>query len=139
MTLEEKIIRYRNIPKRIAELKIDKEICAFVKAVQYDSIGEGKGTSGNRTETKMVDAAAISAEIDELEKECNALKVDILQEINETICGDDVISIDMRLILKEHLLKGTPLTKISEKIVHRNYKTTRLFYQEGCEKLKIYH
>lgn len=37
MTLEEKINRYRSIPKRIAELEIDKDICTSVKAVKVAS------------------------------------------------------------------------------------------------------
>ena len=40
MTIEEKIARYREIPKLIEDLQIDKEICTSVKSVQYDSIGE---------------------------------------------------------------------------------------------------
>ena len=47
MTIEEKITRYRGIPKLIKDLQIDKEICTSVKSVQFDSIGEAKGTHGN--------------------------------------------------------------------------------------------
>ena len=39
MTIEEKITRYRDIPKLIRDLQIDKEICTSVKSVQFDSIG----------------------------------------------------------------------------------------------------
>ncbi len=137
MTLEEKIIRYQNIPKRIAELKIDKEICTSVKAVQYDSIGEGKGTSENRTEAKMVDAAAISEEIEQLEKEYDILKLDILQKINNGIIGDGVREVDMRTILKERMLYGRSFNYIANKVVHINRKSVSALYHEGCSILKI--
>lgn len=139
MTLEEKINRYRSIPKRITELEIDKDICTSVKAVQYDSIGDGKGTHGNRMETRMVDAAAISAEIDELKKEYDVLKLDILQEINIGISGDSIREVDIRTILKEHLLEGLNIKAIANKVIHRDYKATLSLYKTGCDLLKIYH
>lgn len=50
MTIEEKITRYRDIPKLIRDLQIDKEICTSVKSVQFDSIGAAHGSAENRTE-----------------------------------------------------------------------------------------
>lgn len=46
MTIEEKITRYRGIPKLVKDLQIDKEICTSVKSVQFDSIGEAKEPTG---------------------------------------------------------------------------------------------
>lgn len=68
MTIEEKITRYREIPKRIAELYIDKEICTSVKSVQFDSIGAAHGSAENRTEQKLLRAAEIDEEIEQLEQ-----------------------------------------------------------------------
>lgn len=136
MTLEEKIARYRSIPKRVAELEIDKDICTSVKAVRYSNIGDGKGTPENNTEIKMVDAAVISVEIDELRKERDTLKLDILQEINNVIVGDGAHEVDMRIILKKHLLEGENIKAIANKVVHRDYGVTRRMYQEGLARLK---
>lgn len=137
MTLEEKISRYRSIPKRIAELEIDKDICTSVKAVQYDSIGDAKGTPANNAERKMVDAAAIAAEIKELEKEYDVLKLDILQKINSVIDGNGVREVDMRTILKERVLYGRSFNYIANKVVHINRKSVSTLYHEGCSILKI--
>ena len=52
MTIEEKIKRYRGIPKLLKDLQIDKEICTSVKSVQFDSIGEAKGTHGEQHREK---------------------------------------------------------------------------------------
>ena len=87
MTIEEKITRYRSIPKRVAELQMDLAICTSVQAVRYDSIGEAKGTSGNATEQKLLNAVEIAAEIEQLEQERDQLKLGILQEINRAISG----------------------------------------------------
>lgn len=54
MTIEEKITRYRGIPKLIKDLQIDKEICTSVKSVQFDSIGAAHGSAENRTEQKLL-------------------------------------------------------------------------------------
>ena len=136
MTLEEKINRYRSIPKRIAELEIDKDICTSVKAVQYDSIGDAKGTPENNAERKMVDAAAISAEITELEKEHASIRLELKDSIDQAICGEDIHSVDMRMVLKSHLLQNVPLNQVAKKVVHRDYSATRKMYQEGFAMLK---
>lgn len=93
MTIEEKITRYRGIPKLIKDLQIDKEICTSVKSVQFDSIGEAKGTHGNSTEKKLIDAAEISEKIAALQQERDLLtpyyaaltlhSVDLRQVCNE--------------------------------------------------------
>ena len=62
MTIEEKITRYRGIPKLIRDLQIDKEICTSVKSVQFDSIGAAHGSAENRTEQKLLCAAEIDEE-----------------------------------------------------------------------------
>ena len=84
MTIEEKITRYRSIPKLIKDLQIDKEICTSVKSVQFDSIGEAKGTHGNNTEKKLIDAAEISEKIAALQQERERLELGIMQHL-ETI------------------------------------------------------
>ena len=66
MTIEEKITRYRGIPKLIKDLQIDKEICTSVKSVQFDSIGAAHGSAENRTEQKLLRAAEIDEEIGQL-------------------------------------------------------------------------
>ncbi len=139
MTLEEKINRYRSIPKRIAELKIDKEICTSVKSVRYDSIGDAKVRSVNQVQRKMTEAAAISVEIDGLKREYDMLRLDIMREINVGIDGDGVREIDMRIILKKHLLDGLNIKHIASKVIHRDYKVARSLYNTGCDLLKIYH
>lgn len=68
MTIEEKITRYRSIPKLIKDLQIDKEICTSVKSVQFDSIGAAHGSAENRTEQKLLRAAEIDEEIEQLEQ-----------------------------------------------------------------------
>ena len=87
MTIEEKITRYRDIPKLIRDLQIDKEICTSVKSVQFDSIGAAHGSAENRTEQKLLRAAEIDEEIEQLEQERDQLKLWILQEINRAISG----------------------------------------------------
>ena len=87
MTIEEKITRYRGIPKLIRDLQIDKEICTSVKSVQFDSIGAAHGSAENRTEQKLLCAAEIDEEIEQLEQERDQLKLWILQEINRAISG----------------------------------------------------
>ena len=136
MTIEEKIARYREIPKLIEDLQIDKEICTSVKSVQYDSIGEAKGTHENSTEKKLIDAAEIDTEIAQLERERNQLKLEILQEINCAISGDGAKEVEMRIILKSHLLTGNSLKHISCVVVHRDYGATRKIFREGLTLLK---
>ena len=75
MTIEEKIARYREIPKLIEDLQIDKEICTSVKSVQYDSIGEAKGTTENNTEKKLITAAEIGEKIVALQQERDRLEI----------------------------------------------------------------
>lgn len=137
MTLEEKITRYHSIPKRITELNVDKCICESVWAIRYDSIGEAKGTPGNTMEKKMLDAASISLKINVLKKEYGALKMDILQEINDGVPGDTLREVYMRTILKEKLLYGHNFNYIANKIVHTNRKLVSALYHEGCSILKI--
>lgn len=139
MTLEEKIKRIRMIPKKIADLEISRELRASVAAVQYENIGAGKGSRENSTETAMQDAASIGLEIEKLQAERKQLIAQVCDEIDKTICDDDITSIDMRIVLKEHLLIGISLKRIASNIVHREYKTTRYIYRNGCEKLKIPH
>ncbi len=139
MTIEEKIARYREIPKLIEDLQIDKEICTSVKSVQYDSIGEAKGTHENSTEKKLIDAAEIAAEIVQLERERDQLKLGILQEINCAISGDGAKEVEMRIILKSHLLTGNSLKHISCAVIHRDYGTTRKIFHEGLDLLKKPH
>lgn len=136
MTLEEKIARYRSIPNRIKELEIDKCICESVGAVRYDSIGEAKGTHGNTMENKMLDSAAISVEIEKLEKERCALKLEILQEINQKIGGDDARSIEKRIVLKECIIENKSLSFIADNILHRAYSLVRKLNSDGFEALK---
>lgn len=140
MTIEEKITRYRDIPKLIRDLQIDKEICTSVKSVQFDSIGEAKGTHGNSTEKKLIDAAEISEKIEQLEQERDQLKLGILQEINRAISGGGAKEVEMRIILKSHLLTGNSLKQISRLVVHRDYGATRKIFHEGLAMLeKISH
>ena len=136
MTIEEKITRYRGIPKLIKDLQIDKEICTSVKSVQFDSIGEAKGTHGNSTEKKLIDAAEISEKIGQLEQERDQLKLGILQEINRAISGSGVKAVEMRLILKSHLITGNSLKQISRVVVHRDYGVTRKIFHEGLAMLE---
>lgn len=139
MTLSEKLLRIQYIPKKIVELEINREILTTVKAPRYDSIGEGKGSRKNNAEISMQDATDTSSEIEKLRTERELLIAQVCKEIDDVICGEDIVSVDMRVILKKHLLKGFPLKKIAASVVHRNYKTTRDLYQEGCKILKIYH
>lgn len=139
MTLEEKIQRIRMIPKKIVDLEISKELRASVHAVQYENAGNGKSSRKNSTESAMQDVVSIGEEIEDLLAEQKRLIAQVCDEIDQTICGEGLVSIDMRVILKEHLLKGTPLKRIASDIVHREYKTTRYLYRNGCEKLKISH
>ena len=127
------------IPKKIVDLEISRELRASVTAVQYENIGAGKGSRGNSTETAMQDAASIGVEIEKLQAERKQLIAQVCDEIDKTICDDDIASIDMRIVLKEHLLRGISLKRIASNIVHREYKTTRYIYRNGCEKLKIPH
>ena len=91
MTIEEKIKRYRGIPKLLKDLQIDKEICTSVKSVQFDSIGEAKGTHGNSTEKKLIDAAEISEKIAALQQERDRLELSIMQHIaNGTLAEAEV-------------------------------------------------
>lgn len=136
MTIEEKITRYRGIPKLIKDLQIDKEICTSVKSVQFDSIGEAKGTHGNSTEKKLIDAAEIDEEIERLEQELDQLKLDILQEINHAVSGGGEKEAEMRIILKSHLLTGNSLKRISQVVVHRDYGATRKIFHEGLAMLE---
>lgn len=136
MTIEEKITRYRDIPKLIRDLQIDKEICTSVKSVQFDSIGEAKGTHGNSTEKKLIDAAEISEKIEQLEQERDQLKLGILQEINRAISGGGAKEVEMRIILKSHLLTGNSLKQISRLVVHRDYGVTRKIFHEGLAMLE---
>lgn len=136
MTIEEKITRYRDIPKLIRDLQIDKEICMSVKSVQFDSIGEAKGTHGNSTEKKLIDAAEISEKIEQLEQERDQLKLGILQEINQAISGGGAKEVEMRIILKSHLLTGNSLKQISRLVVHRDYGVTRKIFHEGLAMLE---
>ena len=87
MTIEEKITRYRGIPRLIEDLQIDKEICTSVKSVQFDGIGGVRGTHGNSTEKKLLDAAEISEKIAALQQERDRLELSIMQHINTTLCG----------------------------------------------------
>ena len=112
MTIEEKIARYRSIPKRVAELQMDLAICTSVQAVRYDSIGEAKGTSGNATEQKLLNAVEIAAEIRQLEQERDALKLDIFREINQAIPGNSAREVEMRIILKANILDGKSLCTV---------------------------
>ena len=98
MTIEEKITRYRDIPKLIKDLQIDKEICTSVKSVQFDSIGAAHGSAENRTEQKLLRAAEIDEEIEQLEQERDQLKLGILQEINQAISGGGAKEVEMRII-----------------------------------------
>lgn len=136
MTIEEKITRYRGIPKLIKDLQIDKEICTSVKSVQFDSIGEAKGTHGNSTEKKLIDAAEISEKIAALQQERDRLELSIMQHINTTLCGSDEETVDMRIILKSHLLTGNSLKQISRLVVHRDYGVTRKIFHEGLAMLE---
>lgn len=139
MTLEEKITRYHSIPKRITELNVDKCICESVGAIRYDSIGEAKGTPGNATEKKMLDAASISLKINVLKKEYGALKMDILQEINDGVPGDTLREVYMRTILKSRLIDRKSIKHIANSILHIDYGVTRSLYRSGCDILKIPH
>ena len=136
MTIEEKIARYREIPKRIAELCIDKDICTSVKSVQFDSIGATHSSAGNRTEQKLLRAAEIDEEIGQLEQERDRLKLGILQEINQAISGGGAKEVEMRIILKSHLLTGNSLKQISRLVVHRDYGVTRKIFHEGLAMLE---
>lgn len=136
MTIEEKITRYREIPKRIAELYIDKDICTSVKSVQFDSIGAAHGSAGNRTEQKLLRAAEIDGEIVLLEQERDRLKLGILQEINQAISGGGAKEVEMRIVLKSHLLTGNSLKHISRAVVHRDYGVTRKIFHEGLAMLE---
>lgn len=136
MTIEEKITHYREIPKRIAELRIDKDICTSVKSVQFDSIGAAHGSAGNQTEQKLLRAAEIDEEIEQLEQERDQLKLDILQKINQAISGGGAKEVEMRIILKSHLLTGNSLKQISRAVVHRDYGVTRKIFHEGLAMLE---
>ena len=132
MTIEEKIKRYRGIPKLIKDLQIDKEICTSVKSVQFDSIGEAKGTH----EKKLIDAAEISEKIAALQQERDRLELSIMQHINTTLCGSDEETVDMRIALKKYLLQGLSLKQIATRHLHRDYKKTKELYSTGFEKIK---
>ena len=134
MTIEEKITRYRGIPKLIKDLQIDKEICTSVKSVQFDSIGEAKGTHGNITEKKLIDAAEISEKIAALLQD--QLELGIMQHINIALCGSDEETVDMRIALKKYLLQGLSLKQIATRHLHRDYKKTKELYSTGFEKIK---
>ena len=136
MTIEEKIKRYRGIPKLLKDLQIDKEICTSVKSVQFDSIGEAKGTHGNSTEKKLIDAAEISEKIAALQQERDRLELSIMQHINTTLCGSDEETVDMRIALKKYLLQGLSLKQIATRHLHRDYKKTKELYITGFEKIK---
>lgn len=136
MTIEEKIARYRSIPKRVAELQMDLAICTSVQAVRYDSIGAAHSSAGNRTEQKLLRAAEIDEEIGQLEQERDQLKLGILQEINRAISGDGAKEVEMRIILKSHLLTGNSLKHISRAVVHRDYGVTRKIFHEGLAMLE---
>ena len=136
MTIEEKITRYRSIPKLIKDLQIDKEICTSVKSVQFDSIGEAKGTHGNSTEKKLIDAAEISEKIAALQQERDRLELSIMQHINTTLRGSDEETVDMRIALKKYLLQGLSLKQIATRHLHRDYKKTKELYSTGFEKIK---
>lgn len=136
MTIEEKVTRYREIPKLIRDLQIDKEICTSVKSVQFDSIGEAKGTHGNSTEKKLIDAAEISEKIAALQQEREQLELGIMQHINTTLCGSDEETVDMRIALKKYLLQGLSLKQIATRHLHRDYKKTKELYSTGFEIIK---
>lgn len=136
MTIREKITRYREIPKRIAELRIDKDICTSVKTVQFDSLGVTRGSVGNRTERKLLHATEIDVEIERLEQERYQLKLGLLQEINTAIPGGSAKEVEMRIILKSHLLTGNSLKHISREVVHRDYGITRKIFREGLALLE---
>lgn len=136
MTIDEKIARYREIPKLIEDLQIDKEICTSVNSVQYDSIGEAKGTHENSTEKKLIDAAEISQKIAELQLERARLELSIMQHINGVLCGGDKETVDMRIVLKKYLLQGVSLKQIATRHLHRNYTKTKELYNTGCKIIK---
>ena len=140
MTIEEKIKRYRGIPKLLKDLQIDKEICTSVKSVQFDSIGEAKGTHGNSTEKKLIDAAEIRERLTAVEeltqKPMLRLELSIMQHINTTLCGSDEETVDMRIALKKYLLQGLSLKQIATRHLHRDYKKTKELYSTGFEKIK---
>ena len=136
MTIEEKIARYREIPKLIEDLQIDKEICTSVKSVQYDSIGEAKGTTENNTEKKLITAAEIDEKIVALQQERDRLEIGIMQHINTVLCGNDVETVDTRITLKKYLLQGVPLKQIAARHLHRDYKKTKDLYSVGVKIIK---
>lgn len=136
MTLEEKINRYRSIPRLIEDLRIDKEICTSVKSVQYNSIGEAKGTHGNRIEKKLIDVAEIEEKINALQWEREQLEISIVQDINTALCGSEEETVDMRIALKRYLLQGVSLKQIAVKHLHRDYKKTKDLYHAGFEIVK---
>lgn len=139
MTFFEKVCRIQFIPKKIAELELNKDLVADVKAIRYDNIGAGKGSNRNSIESAMQKVVDIDNEIDALSMELEQLTVQVCEEIDNVICGEDANSVDMRIILKKKLLKNKNLKFIAIKVVHRDYGIVRKLYREGCAKLKIPH
>lgn len=107
-----------------------------MKSVQFDSIGEAKGTHGNSTEKKLIDAAEISEKIAALQQERERLELGIMQHINTTLCGSDEETVDMRIALKKYLLQGLSLKQIATRHLHRDYKKTKELYSTGFEIIK---
>lgn len=136
LTIDEKVERIREIPKKIVDLEITRDIKESVGAMRYDNIGAGKGSKRNSAEDALISAISIEEEISLMREERDALILEVCDEIDAKICDDTIKAIDMRVILKEHILRDKSLKQIARDIVHREYKTTRRLYQEGCEKLK---
>ena len=137
MTIKEKIARIRAIPKRIAEIESDRSRLLEPKTCGFENTGASASSGGNGTEQANINYADEGKEIFELIKERQKLIYEVQLEINRTITGEDIKDIDMREVMKAHLLDERSLKFIASRIVHKNYTDTKKIYAEGCQRLGL--
>lgn len=139
MNLSEKIERLRIIPKKIVDLKLNREL-GIHSSPQYDCIGSTRSINADNTEeNNMIEFADDGEEIKRLIEEKDRLTAEVCQEIDKIIPDTSVDDLDRRSIMKSNLLKNMSLKAIANKVVHRDYKTVRAIFHETCDELKIYH
>ena len=137
MTISEKLRRIKAIPKRINEINRDRGRLLAPRTGGFENNGASHSTGGNSSERTMLDYADSGKEIDELERELNQLVAEVVDEINAVLAGEEARDIDRREIVKSHLIDGSSLKYIANKVVHKNYTDTKALFREGCQRLGI--
>ena len=136
MTISEKINRLKQIPKIIAEKEEDRNRLASITPPDLNKVGFS-ASKDNSAEHKAISYVDDGEKIDLLKQEKSLLMCEIQEEIDTTIVGNDINTIDTRRILKAYYLDRHNLKYISNRVIFRSYSATKELFKQGCEALKI--